>query len=466
MFFKPYYLGCLSHASYLVGGNNGKAVVIDPRRDIDEYLHDAQEAGYQITHVIETHLHADFVSGHLELAKRAGATIVLGSLSDALFRFQPVKDGDILELGDVRLLFLETPGHTPEGISIVLNVENEVAPRMVFTGDTLFIGDVGRPDLVGSKGYTAEQMAERMFLSLRDKILALPDTTEVWPAHGAGSSCGRALSDERVSTIGREKYSSPALKPILANDKAGFIAYATSGLNDAPTYFFHDAMQNKMGAKSMEQIFASAKALKPAEFEALTEEGVLALDTRSTGAFAECHVQNATHIQLEGRFAPWVGEIINPISPIAIVAEAGRESEAITRLARVGYENILGWLEGGMESWSLAGGETQSFTLTKPEAFLSNIQQHDVLPILDVRSSEEYSVSHPLHALNIPITDLEQRLDEVPNDVLHILCGTGYRASIAASILQRRGWHELSVVEGGWSACLAHSTKEVAHATA
>ncbi len=466
MFFKPYYLGCLSHASYLIGGSSGKAVVIDPRRDVEEYLRDAQEAGYQISHVIETHLHADFVSGHLELSRRTGATIVLGSRSDALFPFLAVKDGDTLELGDVRLEFLETPGHTPEGISIVAYSGADEEPSKVFTGDTLFIGDVGRPDLTGSKGCTAERMAGMMFDSLQDKLLTLSDNAEVWPAHGAGSACGRALSDERVSTIGREKRFNPALKSVMEGDKEGFIEYATSGLSEAPAYFFHDVMQNKTGAKSMEEIFATAKPLKPAEVEALAEEGVLTLDTRSTGAFAGGHALGSLHIQLDGRFAPWAGEVIRPNAPIVVISEPGREPEAITRLARVGYENIMGWLEGGIEAWKVSGGETQSFQLIEAEAYLSATKRQGSFPTLDVRSPEEYAISHPANAINIPITQLEARIGEVPESPLYILCGTGYRASIAASLLQRKGWGDPLVVEGGWSACQSCSAKEAAYATA
>lgn len=466
MFFKPYYLGCLSHASYLVGGSNGEAVVIDPRRDVEEYLKDAAEAGYQITRVIETHLHADFVSGHLELARRTGAEILLGSRSDASFPFRPVKDGDALTLGDVRIEFLETPGHTPEGITVVVYPEDATAAPIAFTGDTLFIGDVGRPDLVGSKGYTAEQMASMMFFSLRDKLLALPESTEVWPAHGAGSSCGRALSNERASTIGREKQTSPALAPVLANDSDAFIAYATSGLNAAPAYFSHDAAQNKRGAKSMEEIFAAAKPLPSAEMEALMENGALALDVRPAAEFAQNHVSGALHIQLEGRFAPWVGEVIDPAAPIAIIAEAGREREAITRLARVGFENIAGWLAGGMEAWGVAGGETQAIAMAQPARFLADVRRTGSPPVLDVRSPAEFAAGSPSNAINVPITELEKRLGDIPPSPLYVLCGTGYRASIAASILQRSGWSAPIVVEGGWQACRLEMEKESTYATA
>lgn len=272
MFFKPYYLGCLAHASYLIGGDNGTAAVIDPRRDVEEYMADATLAGLTITHIIETHLHADFVSGHVELARRTGATIYIGYKAEATFAHHPVQEGEEIVLGDVTLRFLETPGHTPESLTIVASVRNEKVPRYAFTGDTLFIGDVGRPDLVGSKGFGPEEMARLLYHSLQNKILCLPDSTEVWPAHGAGSSCGRALSEARVSTIGKEKASNPALRYFAESDESGFIRYATEGLSAVPRYFAHDVAKNRAGAMSVDEILASARPLSPIAVEALMED--------------------------------------------------------------------------------------------------------------------------------------------------------------------------------------------------
>lgn len=458
MYFKPYYLGCLSHASYLIGGSNGEAVVIDPRRDIEEYLVDAKAANLRIAYVIETHLHADFVSGHFEMARKTGARIVLGSKSEVDFDFLPAHDGESLKMGDTLLTFLETPGHTPEGISVLLSLESEEAPKMLFTGDTLFIGDVGRPDLVGSKGFTAEQMAESMYYSLKNKILTLPDAVEVWPAHGAGSSCGRALSDDKVSTIGREKALNPALKPILEDDKEGFIQSATAGLGAPPSYFFHDAVQNRLESRSVEDILSSAKPLSPQELEEASEQGILVLDTRHVRDFAKGHIPGAVNIQLEGRFAPWVGLVLSPHSPLIVVADEGAEVEAMTRLIRVGYENIQGWLVGGMRAWRAAGGEEERITLIGGE------EASTAPRLLDVRTAEEFAGGHFDTAQHLPLTDLLANLGSIPKESLCVVCGTGYRASIAASLLQRHGWSELSLLEGGWSGYIAQKEQEcVAH---
>ena len=455
MFFKPYYLGCLSHASYLIGGDNGEAAVIDPRRDVDEYLTDAAAAGLKITHVIESHLHADFVSGHLELARRTGADIYIGHKAGATFAHHPAHEGDQIALGDVTLRFLETPGHTPEGLTIVAAVRGEAAPRYAFTGDTLFIGDVGRPDLSGGKGFSSEEMAGLLYHSLRDKVLRLPDTTEVWPAHGAGSSCGRALSEERVSTIGREKAGNPALGYIAENDEAGFIRYATEGLPAAPGYFTHDVSQNRSGALSVDEILASAKPLSPAEVEALSEDATLVLDTRSVAEFGKGHIPGAVHIQLEGKFAPWVGAIVAPEKPLIIVADEGHEIETMTRLARVGYERLVGWLQGGMEAWRAQGGECVTVPQIDPALLRASIAEERAAPVLDVRAPDEWDAGHIEGATHIPLPELEARMSEAPQGMLNVLCGSGYRSSIACSLLQRAGHMRVVNVVGGWTAWMA-----------
>jgi hydroxyacylglutathione hydrolase len=452
MYFKPYYLGCLAHASYLIGGDSGEAAVIDPRRDVDEYIQDAVAAGLQIKHVIETHLHADFVSGHVELARRTGATIYIGAAAEAAFCHHPVCEGDAIVMGDVTLRFLETPGHTPESICVLLFVGGEAKPRMVFTGDTLFIGDVGRPDLVGSKGFTAEEMARQMYRSLADKLLSLPDSTEVWPAHGAGSACGRALADERSSTLARERAFNPALRYVIEGDEESFVRYAISGLPPVPAYFAQSALENRLGAPSVEEVVSAARALAPPEVEELSEEGILVLDTRSVEAFGAGHVPGAIHVQLEGKFAPWVGNVVPPGSTVIVVAEPGRELEAMTRLARVGYERIVGWLEGGMEAWRKAGGEVIIVRQVTPEELRQMMATGTAPAILDVRAADEWEASHLPGAQWIPLPELPSRVEEVDQADVLVLCGSGYRSSIACSLLQRAGYRNVMNLAGGWEA--------------
>jgi len=452
MFFKPYYLGCLAHASYLIGGDNGEAAVIDPRRDVDEYLANAEAEGLTIKYVIETHLHADFVSGHVEMAKRTGAVIALGGATPVDFPHRTVNEGDEIILGDVRLRFLETPGHTPEGVSVLAFVGDEADPRMVFTGDTLFIGDVGRPDLAGWRGHSAEAMAHAMYHTLRDKLLTLPDATEVWPAHGAGSACGRALSDEHVSTMEREKRLDPALRPVLDGDEEAFVHALMDGQSAIPPYFPHDVTKNRHGAATMAEVRARGRAMTPQETEALSEGGTLVLDTRLPDEFGVGHVPGAVNIGLDGKFAPWVGNVLSPDAPVIIVADPGREEESVTRLARVGFENVIGWLEGGMDAWRSAGGEVAAVP-QKPAADLRSLLEGGMLPkVLDVRTDGEWEAGHIDGALHVPLNELVDRLAEVPCEPLFVLCGSGYRSSIACSLLQRAGRGHVTNVAGGWAA--------------
>ena len=452
MFFKPYYLGCLAHASYLLGGDNGEAAVIDPRRDVDEYLADAEAAGLTIKHVIETHLHADFVSGHVELAQRTGADIVLGGATPVEFPHRAVNEGDEIVMGDVRLRFLETPGHTPEGISILAFVGGETDPRMVFTGDTLFIGDVGRPDLAGWRGHSADAMAHAMYHTLKEKLLTLPDATEVWPAHGAGSACGRALSDERVSTMGREKILDPALRPVLDGDEEAFVHALMDGQSAIPPYFPHDVTENRQGAATMEEVRARVRAMTPQEVEAISEKGTLVLDTRLPDEFGAGHVPGAVNIGLDGKFAPWVGSVLTPGASLIVVAAAGRDEESVTRLARVGYENVVGWLAGGMDAWRKAGGEVQTVAQAPPAELRGLLGSGQTPKVLDVRTDDEWEAGHINGVLHIPLDQLTSRIDEVPREPLFVLCGSGYRSSIGCSLLQRAGRRDVTNVIGGWSA--------------
>lgn len=452
MFFKPYYLGCLAHASYLIGGDSGEAAVIDPRRDIDEYLADAEAAGLTLKYVIETHLHADFVSGHVEMAKRTGAAIVLGGATSVSFPHRTARDGDELVMGDLRLRFLETPGHTPEGISVLAFVGKEADPRMVLTGDTLFIGDVGRPDLAGWRGHSPDAMARAMYHTLKEKLLTLPDATEVWPAHGAGSACGRALSDERVSTLGREKRLNPALRPVLDGDEEEFVRALMAGQTAVPPYFPHDVTENRQGAATMEEVRARGRAMTPQEVEALSESGTLVLDTRLPAEFGAGHVPGAANIGLDGKFAPWVGNVLDPDAPLIVAAASGREEESVTRLARVGYEHVSGWLAGGMTAWGKAGGEVQTVAQQAPEALRAALNAPKSAFVLDVRTDSEWEAGHIEGALHIPLAALPARLTEVLTVPLSVICGSGYRSSVACSLLQRSGRQGLSNVIGGWAA--------------
>lgn len=450
MYFQPYYLGCLAHASYLIGGSNGEAAVIDPRRDVEEYIEDATGAGLTIKYVIETHLHADFVSGHVELAKRTGATILLGAGSGAAFAHQPISGGEKIALGDLTLSFLATPGHTPEGITILAEASEQ--PTRLFTGDTLFLGDIGRPDLVGAKGLTSEQMAQMLYTSLREKILPLADEVEVWPAHGAGSACGKNLSDDRVSTLAVQKATNLPLQLAMQGDEAGFIAYAIEGLGAPPAYFFHDAAKNKEGGASVESILALANPLAPGVVEEQSEEGVLVLDTRATGAFKAGHIPGAIEVQLDGNFAPYVGAVLPPTAPVIVVAEPGRETEAMTRLIRVGYESIVGWLDGGMDAWKAAGGELGTLGVIEPAVLKANLADGTAPTVLDVRTPSEWEAGHVEGAVHIPIAELNARLSEVPQGPLAVICGSGYRSAIACSLLLRSGRRDLVDVPGGWKA--------------
>jgi glyoxylase-like metal-dependent hydrolase (beta-lactamase superfamily II)/rhodanese-related sulfurtransferase len=453
MFFQPYYLGCLAHASYLIGGSNGEAAVIDPRRDVEEYIEDAKTAGLTIKYVIETHLHADFVSGHVELARRTGAEILLGEGSGASFTHRGVDDEETLTLGDLKLTFLATPGHTPEGLTILAEADGH--PARLFTGDTLFLGDVGRPDLVGAKGFTSEQMAQMLYLSLREKILPLADEVEIWPAHGAGSACGKNLSDDRVSTLGVQKATNLPLRLAQSGDEAGFIAYAIEGLGAPPAYFFHDAAKNKEGGADVETILAQAHPLPPTDVEEKSEDGILVLDTRATGAFKAGHIPGAIEVQLDGNFAPYVGAVLPPTAPVIVVAEPGRESEAMTRLIRVGYENIVGWLEGGMDAWRAAGGELGTAATLEPTELKALLAVHAAPTVLDVRTPGEWEGGHIDGALHIPIAELNGRMGELPEGPLVVICGSGYRSAIAVSLLLRAGRTQVADVPGGWKAYTA-----------
>src|SRR5215510_8479834 len=352
MYFKQFYLGCLAHASYLIG-SAGDAAVVDPQRDVDQYIQEAEAQGLKIKYIIETHVHAEFVSGHRELAERAGAQIVFGKAAGATLPHVAASDGDEIKIGEVRLRVLETPGHTPESICLlVIDPSVSDRPQKVLTGDTLFIGDVGRPDLAGGVGYTPQAMAAMMYDSLHQKLLKLDDAVEVYPAHGAGSMCGRNLSSETSSTIGQQRKFNYALQPMT---KDQFVAMMTTDLPEAPAYFAKDAEINRVGASALNELPPPAP-LKPMDVSRLAKEGYVILDVRSAAEFGAGHVPGSLNIGLGGQFASWAGCLIPLTSPIIIVAESqDKVAEAQTRLARVGLENVKGDLAGGIYEWSEAG---------------------------------------------------------------------------------------------------------------
>ena len=437
MYFKQFYLACLAHASYLIG-DGGEAAVVDPQRDVDQYVDEAARNGLAIRYIIETHLHADFVSGHRELAARTGAKIVMGAKANAAFPHTPVADGDVLRLGSVELRALETPGHTPE--SICWLVMQDGRPARLLTGDTLFIGDVGRPDLAGSRGLTPQQMASMMYDSVHQKLLMLPDDVEVWPAHGAGSACGRNISRETSSTVGAQRRTNYALQPMSRDD---FVKMMTTDLAPPPPYFARDAEINRRGARSLAEISAS-----PLPIDAVREEinrGAVVLDVRDPAVFGAGHIAGAVNIGLGGQFASWCGTLLPAEAPLVVCADTdARAGEAVMRLARVGMETAIGYVTS---SEGLPGAALPQIDVTELRA--------QRLAVLDVRRHAEYADGHVPAARSIPLDELSRRVSEVGSDrlaPLAIICGSGYRSSIAASLLMREGFSNLRNVSGGTSA--------------
>src|SRR2546426_2499309 len=396
MYFKQFYLGCLAHASYLIG-SEGEAAVVDPQRDVDQYLQEAEAQKLKIKYIIETHLHADFISGHRELAARTGAEIVFGQKAGATFSHRPVKDGDDITIGRVNLRIMETPGHTPESICILV-IDNEISdePRKVLTGDTLFIGDVGRPDLAGGKGYTPQAMAAMMYDSLHTKLLKLDDAVEVYPAHGAGSMCGKNLSTDTSSTIGQQRQFNFALQPMT---KEQFVIMMTTDLPEAPAYFGKDAETNRPGASYPDEL-PPLSPLPPNEVLKLGQEGCVVLDVRPAGEFGAGHVPGSLNIGLGGQFASWAGCLVPLTTPIVIVAESEEKvSEAQTRLARVGLENLKGYLTGGIYAWDQAGFDVADVPQISVSELKELIEKDADLQIIDVRRPAEYQSGHAPRAL-------------------------------------------------------------------
>lgn len=451
MYFKQFYLGCLAHASYLIG-SEGEAVVVDPQRDVDEYLGEASAQGLKIKYVIETHLHADFVSGHQEIAARTGAEIVFGEKADFAFPHRAVREGDEITIGKASLRFIETPGHTPEGICILVSdASDPTQPQRLLTGDTLFIGDVGRPDLAGGKGFTPQMMAEMLYDSLHGKLLKLPDSVEVYPAHGAGSMCGKNMSKETSSTIGEQRKFNYALKPM---SKEEFVTMMTADLPEAPSYFPKDAEINRSGARELSEL-QPPKSLTPEEVLALCDEGHVLLDVRSAADFGAAHVPGSLNIGLGGQFAMWAGSLIPLNASIVVIADTGAQvDESVVRLARVGMENVKGYLNGGVQSWREAGLQVESIEQVSVTQLKEQMANSD-LQILDVRRPGEYVNGHVPRAFNVPLASLDKSLGPVPlekDKLTAVICAGGYRSSAAASLLQKQGFSNLINVSGGTGA--------------
>lgn len=454
MIIKQFYLSCLAHASYLVGDEKSRtAAVIDPRRDVGQYLEEAERLGLEIRHVFLTHFHADFIAGHLELRDRTGAAIYLGAAAKAEYAFTPMKDGDAVEFGGVRLEVLETPGHTAESISIlVFDLERGATrPVAVLTGDTLFIGDVGRPDLRASLGWSATDLGRLLYHSLHTKLLPLPNETLVYPAHGAGSLCGRSLSKETVSTLGDQRLSNYALQPMTEDDS---IALVTADQPEAPPYFSYDAVLNAKERPTLETILQ--RVLTPLSLERVLEmqkAGAQLLDVRDASDFAKGHLAGAVNIGLGGQYATWAGTVLSRQQPIVIVADPGREEEAATRLGRIGFDEVAGYLEEGMQSLDKRPGVLVRTDRASAVTLAEDLASPKPPLVVDVRTPHEWTSKRIPGSINIPLNHLQERIGELPHDRrLAVHCAGGYRSSMAISLLQRNGFEGLIELMGGLAA--------------
>jgi hydroxyacylglutathione hydrolase len=448
---EQYYLGCLAHASYLIADEaSGQAAVVDPQRDVEQYIDDAARLGCRIAHVFLTHFHADFVAGHLELRERTGASIHLGARAEAEYPFVAMGDGSIVELGSVRLKILETPGHSPESISILVYDPDHGAedPYAVLTGDTLFIGDVGRPDLRGALGWSAEELGGLLYDSLHAKLARLPDDTLVYPAHGAGSLCGKSLSTETVSTIGIQRAYNYALAPM---SRERFIETVTSDLPDAPAYFTYDAVLNAREHPTLEQ--ALERELHPLSLANVLEQasdGAQLLDTREPAKFEGAHLKGAVNVGLSGSYATWCGTLLDPERPIVLIAEPGREVEAATRLGRIAFDTVAGYLDGGMQALDAQPGLVERIERITAGSLAERLAAPDPPLVVDVRAPGEWAERRIEAAFNLPLSRFPEQMGTLPHDqpiVVH--CASGYRSAIAASLLQRDGFSRVGDLVGG-----------------
>lgn len=453
MIIEQIYTGCLAQGAYYIE-NNGEAVVIDPLREVAPYINKAKKNGATIKYVLETHFHADFVSGHLDLAQKTGAQIVYGPTAAPNFNFYAAKDKEILKVGNATIQVLHTPGHTMESTCYLLI--NEVGkPIGLFSGDTLFIGDVGRPDLAQKvkAELTQDLLAGYLYDSLRQQIMPLADDIIVYPAHGAGSACGKNMSKETTDTLGHQKKVNYALQPNLSKEQ--FIKEVLTGLVAPPAYFPLNVLMNIGGYDSIDKVLERGQhALSPSAFEvAANETNALVIDTRDAVKFAQGFVPGSINIGIDGNFAPWVGTLIKDIKQeLLLITEPGREAEVITRLARVGYDYTIGFLDGGYDAWVAAGKDTDSITSITPEAFASFATKPDV-HILDIRKKSEYDSEHIIGAVNAPLDFINDSMSLIdPDKTYHVHCAGGYRSMIFVSILRARGFHNLIDVQGGYKA--------------
>lgn len=451
MKIEQIYTGCLAQGAYYIQ-SEGEAAIIDPLREVAPYIKKATEDGVKIKYVFETHFHADFVSGHVTLAEKTGAPIVYGPNANPTFEAHIATDGEEFKIGNITIKILHTPGHTMESTTYLLR-DAEGKDHAIFTGDTLFLGDVGRPDLAQkADDITQEDLAGMLYDSLRTKIMPLADDVTVYPAHGAGSACGKNMMKETVDTLGNQKSMNYALRADMTKDE--FIKEVTDGLLPPPAYFPLNVKMNREGYESIDDVLETgAKPLSPEAFETVAETGALVLDVRKPQEFAQAHIPNSIFIGLDGSFAPWVGELIVDVQqPIILIAPEGRETEAVTRLARVGFDNTLGYLNGGITAWQTAGKEIDSVESIPPtdlEAKYEAVQNE----IFDVRKVSEYGSEHIESAKNTPLSTLNQHLAEFPKDkTFYVYCAGGYRSMIAASILKARGFHNLVDIQGGFGA--------------
>lgn len=451
MYFQRYYLGCLAHASYMIADEETKvAAVIDPQRDIHQYVADAAKHGFEIKYVFLTHFHADFVAGHIELRDKVGARIYLGAEGKAEFDATPVKDGDIVEFGKVRLSVLETPGHTPESISVVVYdlEKSDRVPHAALTGDALFIGDVGRPDLLGSIGFTADELAAQLYDSLHNKLMKLPDETLIYPAHGAGSLCGKQLGDEAASTIGDQKRYNYALQPMSKDE---FTRMITAEQPEAPGYFLHDAVLNRQERATLhESMQYSLRPLDLDEVVKLQHEGAQILDTRKTADFAGSHLAGSVNISLGGWYASWSGTLLDKTKPIVVVAEPGKEEESVMRLGRIGFDQVAGYLEHGVRALDSRPDLVAVTNRITAQSLAEWLPREGAPLVVDVRTEKESQAKQIEGSVNIPLNHIVDRKNELPRDrTIVVHCRSGYRSSVAASLLQREGLTKLLDLVGG-----------------
>lgn len=458
MYVEQLYTGCLAEAAYYIE-SNGEAAIIDPLRETEPYLELATKRGAKIKYIFETHFHADFVSGHVDLAQKTKAPIVYGPTANTDYEILEAKDGQVFNIGDVKLKVLHTPGHTPESSCYLLFDENG-REEAIFTGDTLFIGDVGRPDLAQKSGeITAEDMAATLYDSLRSKIMPLPDHITVYPGHGAGSACGKKMSSETSALLGDQKQSNYVLGDLT---KEEFVKELTTGILPPPQYFAKAAAQNKKGYKSIDQVFESSlNAMSVEQVQTEIKNASLVIDTRHQDDFRDGHIPNSWFIGLNGQFAPWAGALIEDLhQKIVIVAEAGKEEEAIMRLARVGYDNVVGYLDGGIEAWKASGKSVGRINSITSDDFARN--GNGDAQVMDVRKPSEYEQGHLAEARNIPLDFFLEELKRVyVSKPYAVHCKSGYRSMIAASILQAKGMDNITDIIGGFDALKETSAKIV-----